>query len=478
MGPRQSNSYMKPASLNYSPFWTALTVMAISMAGLCGCSKSNSTGPADEKAPQAATSEHLGLEDTGSITSESTSKQTQQSASAGPNPVTASKVGTSAKKRKLAAPVAESSAPVAKPADKMGVKATAAPPLPKTINPAVGIKMIYLTGGEFLMGSDAGFPEEKPVHPVKVAPFFMDETEVTNAEWKKFADATGYVTTAERKPKFEDFPQETQDHINALPAAERKELFKTKFVPGAVIFTPPTSRVETREHGSFVQWWSWVAGADWKHPLGPGSSIKELMDHPVVNISWDDAQAYCKWAGKRLPTEAEWEFAARGGLKEKTYVWGSQLRPGRKHMANIWQGEFPQTNTKGDGYVMSSPVKTYPANGYGLYDMSGNVWEWCSDWYHYRYFDKKEFDNPVGPDTSFDPLEPGVDKRVTKGGSFLCNDSYCSRYRPGARGGTTPDTGLNHTGFRCVVSVEGKAEPKAATPDTPATPSAEKTPAP
>lgn len=293
--------------------------------------------------------------------------------------------------------------------------------------------MVWIPGGTFSMGSPDGPDDSRPVHPVTVDCFWMDQTEVTNRQFRKFVDATGYVTVAERKPDPRDFP-------GAPP-----ELL----VPGAIVFTPPDHRVPL---GNAFQWWSWTPGANWRNPEGPGSSIDDRLDHPVVQVSWEDAAAYAKWAGKRLPTEAEWEFAARGGLDQQTYVWGNEKHPDKKWMANVWSGEFPAKNTREDGYTYTAPVKTFPPNGFGLHDMSGNVWEWTADWYRPDYYSQSPAKNPTGPDSSHDPAEPGVPKRVTRGGSFLCSDEYCIGYQPGIRSKTSPDTGLQHTGFRCVKS--------------------------
>jgi formylglycine-generating enzyme len=232
---------------------------------------------------------------------------------------------------------------------------------------------------------------------------------------------------------------------------------KEKLVPGALVFTPTKGAVDLRD---FSKWWKWTPGANWRHPEGPGSDLAGRDDHPVVQVSWDDAVAYAKWVGKRLPTEAEWEFAARGGLDNKPYVWGDDPPTDTSIHANIWQGDFPYQNTSLDGYVRTSPVRAFPANGYGLYDMSGNVWQWCSDWYQIDLYrervgkGKGVVVNPHGPDKSFDPRQPYSPLRVQKGGSFLCCDSYCTRYRPSARHGCTPDTGMSHMGFRCVLSAE------------------------
>jgi len=301
--------------------------------------------------------------------------------------------------------------------------------------------MTWIPGGEFAMGSDdPRFPDARPVHTVRVGGFYIDTTEVTNAQFATFVEATGYVTVAERTPGAEDFPD--------VPAE--------RLVAGSVVFAPPDEAVPLGNH---LQWWSYVQGASWRHPEGPRSTIDGRMDHPVVHVAYEDAEAYARWAGKRLPTEAEWEYAARGGLDGQSFTWGDAFRPGGKFMANTFQGHFPEKNTAEDGFADAAPVASFPPNGYGLYDMAGNVWEWCSDWYHpltYKaYADYAGVTvNPQGPraDQSFDPGEPGVAKRVHKGGSFLCTDQYCTRYMPGGRGKGEPMTGTNHLGFRCVMT--------------------------
>ncbi len=304
--------------------------------------------------------------------------------------------------------------------------------------------MVWIPGGEFTMGSDgpAARPVEKPAHRVRVDGFWMDETDVTNTQFREFVEATGYVTTAEKKPDLEEIMKQVPP--GTPPPA--KELL----VPGSVVFTPPDQPVALDNPG---QWWKWTPGADWRHPEGPGSSLQGKDDHPVVHVSWHDAVAYARWAGKRLPTEAQWEYAARGGLEGKTYVWGDEKFNEDRAQCNIWQGHFPDHNTAKDGYLRTSPVKAFPPNGYGLYDMAGNVWQWCDDWFLPEAYRGRAGGgivvNPTGPEHSFDPrLRPP--ERVHRGGSFLCCDGYCFNYRPSARMGCTPDTGMSHVGFRCV----------------------------
>jgi formylglycine-generating enzyme required for sulfatase activity len=293
-------------------------------------------------------------------------------------------------------------------------------------------EMVWIPPGTFAMGSESdGQSDERPVHSVAVDGFWMDQYEVTNEKFEKFVRATGYVTIAERKPDPKDFP-------GADPSM---------LVPGSVVFSPPPGEVPLYDHSA---WWKYVPGANWRHPEGPSSNLQGREKHPVVHICWLDAAAYAGWSGKRLPTEAEWEYAARGGLDKKPYAWGDEKVPNGKWMANIWQGTFPNENLLSDGFRLTAPVGTFPANGFGLYDMAGNVWEWCADWYRPEYYGNSPAKNPRGPGDSFDPNEPGVMKRVMRGGSYLCSDLYCIGYRPSARMKSSPDTGLSHTGFRCV----------------------------
>ena len=354
--------------------------------------------------------------------------------------------------------------------------------------------MVWIPGGKFWMGADDkdNHPVASPVHKVYVDGFWMDETEVTNAQWKKFAKETGYKTIAERRP--------AQAHFPNLVIPEDAE-------PFSLVFTPPATPV--RDLSKHLQWWAGVKGASWKNPLSPEDSIRGKPNYPVVHISWIDAAVFCNWrsrkanlkevyefsipdkktnrlksitfdemlkldedtlallkidvpedylsrSGYRLPTEAEWEFAARGAMNQKKYLWGDELKPDNKYLANIWQGQFPHNNTKEDGYIHAAPVKSYPPNPYGLYDMAGNAWEWCQDWYQPEYYKDSKEVNPPGPATGFDPLEPGLPKRVQRGGSFLCHVSYCERYLTYARGKGDITSASNHVGFRCVRTAEAK----------------------
>jgi formylglycine-generating enzyme required for sulfatase activity len=311
--------------------------------------------------------------------------------------------------------------------------------------------MVWIPGGEFSMGcaDPRGIPygghdsmaDARPIHRVQVDGFWMDATEVTNAQFAAFVHATGYVTVAERTPSAEDFPGAPPENL----------------VPGSIVFTPPDAAVPLRDAtgAAHLRWWAYVPGAHWRHPTGPGSSIEGRDEEPVVHVAFEDAEAFAAWAGKRLPTEAEWEFAARGGLANAPYPWGGEFLPEGRWMANTWQGRFPVENTALDGHAGIGPVGRYPANAYGLHDMSGNVWEWCADWYRPDTYAQVAQEggvsvNPRGPADSFDPQEPGVPKRVQRGGSFLCSDQYCSRYIVGTRGKGEVSSGTNHIGFRCV----------------------------
>jgi len=298
--------------------------------------------------------------------------------------------------------------------------------------------MVWIPGGTFWMGcDDCEMPDTQPVHLVTVDGFWMDRTPVTNAQFAEFVKATAYVTAAERKPDPKDYPG----------------VDPSKLVAGSAVFTPPAQSVSLDD---LSEWWHYVPGASWNHPDGPSSNIKGRDNYPVVQIAWEDAAAYAKWAGKRLPTEAEFEFASRGGLDRHRYAWGNDLKPGGMWLANIWQGRFPSNNTGDDGFVGTSPVTAFPPNGFGLFDVGGNVWQWCSDWYRPDYFatlaSQGVAHNPLGPPDSYDPQEPGAAKRVQKGGSFLCSDRYCSRYLAGSRGRGAVDSGGSNTGFRCVKS--------------------------
>ncbi|HEX4085698.1 MAG TPA: formylglycine-generating enzyme family protein [Chthoniobacteraceae bacterium] len=309
--------------------------------------------------------------------------------------------------------------------------------------------MVWVPGGEFSMGCTGSsgsdlccgpeaVADSTPVHRVYVDGFWMDATDITNAEFAKFVAATGYKTVAEITPTQAQFPDVPADKLKA----------------GSLVFTPTLQPVRLDD---YTQWWRYIPGADWRHPEGPESTIQGRANYPVVQVAYADAASYAKWAGKRLPTEAEWEFAARGGLSGKLYPWGDDFRPHGKWMANTYQGNFPVRDTGADGFAGLAPVKSFPANGYGLYDMSGNVWQWCGDWYRADYYRQLAqaggvARNPQGPDTSLDPSEPDATKRVQRGGSFLCTDQYCSRYIVGTRGKGEIDSATNHLGFRCVMA--------------------------
>jgi formylglycine-generating enzyme len=302
--------------------------------------------------------------------------------------------------------------------------------------------MVWIPGGAFLMGSNDFYPEEQPVRRVAVDGFWMDEHLVTVAEFRRFVKATGHVTVAERPPDPAEFPDADPDLL----------------VPGSLVFHTTPGAVDLRDARN---WWSYVPGASWRHPEGPASSLGGRDRHPITHVAYHDAEAYAAWAEKDLPTEAEWEFAARGGLEGKTYVWGDEFAPGGRMMANTWQGEFPWQNLKTDRYEGASPVKTYPPNGYGLFDMAGNVWEWMSDYFSIPEESEHACCAPrnprvASPDRSFVAGQPGahLPRRVIKGGSHLCAPNYCLRYRPAARQSETIDTSTGHIGLRCVVRPE------------------------
>jgi formylglycine-generating enzyme required for sulfatase activity len=307
--------------------------------------------------------------------------------------------------------------------------------------------MVWIPGGSFSMGgvdqqaasaATCADPlsDAQPVHRVYVDGFWMDATEVTNEAFEKFVRATGYLTIAERTPTAEEFPDAPPDRL----------------IAGSVVFAPPSRPVPL---DSQLRWWSYRKGASWRHPTGPKSDLHGREHYPVVQVAYEDAVAYAAWAHKRLPTEAEFEFAARGGLSGKRFAWGDELRPGDRWMANVFEGHFPDRDTGDDGWAGAAPVASFPANGYGLFDVTGNVWEWVADWYrsdYYATFDlKRTSRNPRGPEDSHDPSEPGVAKRVQRGGSFLCSSEYCTRYLVGSRGRGEPSSGADHLGFRCVA---------------------------
>jgi formylglycine-generating enzyme required for sulfatase activity len=343
-------------------------------------------------------------------------------------PETSSTAAAPASPAPTAAP-AEAVAP-AKLSDPMKVNSEAAP------SPAPA-GMVWIPGGEYTMGcDDPTMKDAQPPVRVYVDGFWMDRTEVTNEEFDEFVRATGYVTVAEKTPDAKDFPGAPPENL----------------VAGSVVFHPPDHPVALNDH---YVWWTYVPGANWRHPSGPKSDLRGRMKHPVVHVAWQDAVAYATWAGKRLPTEAEWEFAARGGHDGGKYIWGGDaMKPGGKWAANIWQGHFPDKDRGEDGFKGTAPVASFPVEGYGLYDMAGNVWEWCADWYradaYAQIANQGVVKNPAGPSDSWDPGEPSEKKRVNRGGSYLCSDEYCSRYVLGSRGKGEQDSGTSNLGFRCV----------------------------
>ncbi len=330
---------------------------------------------------------------------------------------------------------------VAEPAFAPTVPAVTSPPGPAPAG------MVWIPGGEFSMGAadprslDHGghepMADARPIHRVYVDPFWMDATEVTSDEFARFVKATGYVTVAETKPTRAEFPTAPEENL----------------VAGSVVFSPSPEEVPLDNH---YRWWSYVPGASWRHPQGPGTDLRGRDKYPVVQVAYEDAEAFARWAGKRLPTEAEWELAARGGLAGKLYPWGDELKPGGRWAANIYEGRFPVKGAERgeDGFIGLAPVAQFPANAYGLHDVAGNAWEWVSDWYRPDYYASLAAAgvarNPRGPADSFDPAEPGEKKRVHRGGSFLCTEQYCTRYMIGTRGKGEVRTGSNHLGFRCV----------------------------
>jgi formylglycine-generating enzyme len=304
--------------------------------------------------------------------------------------------------------------------------------------------MVRIPAGEFMMGTNEGraYPNERPARRVRVNGFWIDEHPVTNREFSRFVGATGYLTTAELPPRWEELQKQL------APGTPKPQ--SGRLMPGSVVFTPPGHEATLNYT---TAWWSWVPGASWKHPWGNNQTMPK-PDDPVVHVSWFDAQAYAAWAGKRLPTEAEWEYAARGGLDGRRYVWGDEATPRGRQMANTWQGKFPGRNTCEDGFEGLAPAKSFPPNGYSLYGMAGNVWQWCRDWYRpadQRFLTADSVvSNPGGPESSFDSVDPYAPRRVLKGGSYLCQKDYCERYRPSARRAAAPDTGSSDVGFRCV----------------------------
>jgi len=303
--------------------------------------------------------------------------------------------------------------------------------------------MVWIPGGSFVMGNNHGPPDEAPRHAVALDGFWMDTLEVTNRQFKEFVDATGYITLPEKKPELRSLKEGSD--------LEQLAILEEMNQPGSICSLAISSRDEIDERGAY-SWWQYVPGANWKHPEGPDSTINDRLDHPVVHVSWLDVQEYCKWAGRMLPTEAQWEYAARGGHDGRVYPWGNTRQPNGKWLQNIWQGEFPVEDTGEDGHTSTAPVGSFEPNDYGLHDMSGNVWEWCSDYYRPDYYLTSEARNPEGPADSWDPQEPDIIKRVQRGGSFMCSEQYCIGYRVASRMKGEEDTGAFHTGFRTIIT--------------------------
>lgn len=311
--------------------------------------------------------------------------------------------------------------------------------------------MVWIPGGEFVMGTNEAdaYEAEKPAVDVSVKGFWMDVHEVTNAQYSKFIEETGYITVAEKKPEWEELKKQ-------LPPGTPKPPEEV-LVPGSMVFTPPAHAVPTHD---ISLWWSWVEGANWKHPEGPGSDIKDRMDHPVVHIAYEDAKAYADWAGKRLPTEKEWEFASRGGANGKRFAWGDELAPSGQYLANTFQGNFPNENKSLDGFEGTAPVKSFAPNNFGLYDMIGNVWELTDDWFDFLKYARIAGTAPKldeGMNQCYNPTNPYAQERVIKGGSFLCAENYCVNYRPSARQGQAIDSGSSNVGFRLVKDAPDKS---------------------
>lgn len=311
---------------------------------------------------------------------------------------------------------------------------------------AVPTGMVIISGGKFQMGTndEESYAPERPAHPMHVKNFYIDVTEVTNREYEKFVSATSYKTIAERKPIWEELKKQLP------PGAPKPD--DSLLIPGSSVFVLPRTAVNTDDAS---QWWVWTPGANWRNPEGPQSSISSRMDYPVVHVAYEDAVNFCKWAKKRLPTEAEWEFAARGGLQGTRYAWGNELYPNGKFMANTFQGSFPHADAKKDGFNQLAPVGQFPKNGFGLHDMIGNAWEWVGDWYNDKLYMERimKKGGAKSPPKCHDSTDPRAQKRVIKGGSYLCSEEYCTNYRPSARRGTAFDTGMSHISFRCVKDI-------------------------